>query len=145
MAFINVTQHLEYILLHSRPENVSKQGEKPKFYRDSAIAVAENPSNYNELPDLSDWIGHRILARRPDNYFSTGIIDRIVEGSGDTLVVILEGTPLVYSDVLSCDSYSDIISDAIPATKQVNFVKEHEIIFLYAIYQHKSEFFFHCH
>ncbi len=92
----------------------------PKLYRDSSIGVIEKQACYDELPDLSDWIGHRILARRPDNYFSTGVIDRVVEGSCDTLVIILEGTPLVYSDVLSRDSYGDIISDAIPSTKQVS-------------------------
>ena len=103
---------------------MSEQGEDPDRYQDSSIVVVEKQPTY-DLPDLSIWIGHRILARRSDHYFSSGVIDRIVERSGDTLVVVLDmddGTPLVYSNVLSRESYGNIISDAIPATKQVSSV-----------------------
>lgn len=110
--------------INSRHENVFERGDDHERYQDSSMAVVEKQASY-ELPDLSVWIGHRILARRSDHYFSSGVIERIVERSGDTLVVVLDmddGTPLVYSDVLSSESYGNIISDAIPATKQVSSV-----------------------
>ena len=74
----------------------------------------ENPFE----PDLSDWIGHRILARR-DNYFSSGVISNVFDVTSVVVSFDAEETPLVYHDVLRRESYGCIISDAAPSTKQV--------------------------
>jgi hypothetical protein len=80
------------------------------------------PETRYEL-DLTDWIGHRILARR-DNYFSSGVISSIFDGTSVVVLFDSEETPLVYHEVLTRESYGSIISDAIPSTKQVELLNK---------------------
>jgi hypothetical protein len=98
--------------------------------RNSVTYVSEIVKNeYTPIPetryelDLTDWIGHRILARR-DNYFSSGVISSIFDGTSVVVLFDSEETPLVYHEVLTRESYGSIISDAIPSTKQVKLLKK---------------------
>ena len=77
--------------------------------------------------DLSDWIGHRVLARRLTkdgtcSYYWPGAIQAILEG--DRVSVTLEGedAPLVCDNVLSMNRCA-IVSDVVPSTSQVSTLK----------------------
>jgi hypothetical protein len=69
-------------------------------------------------PDLTDWIGHRILARR-DKFFSSGVIRNVFDLTSVVVSFDAEDTPIVYHEVLRRENYGCIISDAVPASKQV--------------------------
>ena len=71
--------------------------------------------------DLTEWVGHRVLAVKGDIYCS-GVISEVSQSS-DTVTVILDGEsqPSVYRDILALPGQErpTIISDVIPATNQV--------------------------
>ena len=68
--------------------------------------------------DLTEWVDHRILARR-DDYFCPGIIKAAYKDNSIAVDFESEETPLIYSNVLSRGDFDTIISDAVPATNQV--------------------------
>ena len=68
--------------------------------------------------DLSEWVGHRILARR-DQYFCPGVIKAAYKDNSVAIDFETEESPLIYSNVLSKGDFDTIISDAVPATSQV--------------------------
>ena len=73
--------------------------------------------------DLSEWVGHRVLALRGEYYFP-GVIRDIVRTSeqGRDVTVLFDGdsAPLSYKNVLASTDKPPIISDAIPLTNQVS-------------------------
>ena len=74
--------------------------------------------------DLSDWIGHRILARRPSrdgscNYYWPGMIHATFEDNRVSVSLDSEPDPLTYENVLSLVKCS-IVSDVVPSTNQVS-------------------------
>jgi len=69
--------------------------------------------------DLSEWVGHRILARR-DQYFCPGVIKAAYKDNSVAIDFETEESPLIYSNVLSKGDFDTIISDAVPATSQIN-------------------------
>ena len=68
--------------------------------------------------DLSEWLGHRILARR-DDFFCPGIIKAAYKDNSLAVDFESEETPLIYSNVLSRGDFDTIISDSVPATNQI--------------------------
>ena len=76
--------------------------------------------------DLSDWIGHRILARRLSrdgncHYYWPGVIQCTFEGNRVSVSLDGEENPLVYDNVLSM-SRCAIVSDVVPSTSQVSYL-----------------------
>ena len=73
--------------------------------------------------DLSEWVGHRVLALRGEFYFP-GVIQDIIRTSetGRDVSVLFDGDsePLTYKNVLDSREKPPIISDAIPLTNQVS-------------------------
>ena len=78
--------------------------------------------------DLSDWVGHRILAKRPNrdatcHYYWPGVIHSTYE---DTLSIAVrfdgEESTFTYDNVLST-TRKTIVSDVIPSTNQVSFCR----------------------
>ena len=73
--------------------------------------------------DLSEWVGHRVLALRGEFYFP-GVIQDILRTSetGRDVSVLFDGDsePLTYKNVLDSREKPPIISDAIPLTNQVS-------------------------
>lgn len=86
-----------------------------------AINLVRSESKSTTL-DLSEWIGHRILARR-DQYFCPGIIKAAYKDNSVAIDFETEESPLIYCNVLSKGDYDTIISDAVPATSQVRNMK----------------------
>ena len=85
----------------------------------AAAAAADVKNEFQSLePDLTDWIGHRILARR-DNYFSSGVISNVFDLTSVVISFDAEDTPIVYHEVLRRENYGCIISDSVPSSKQV--------------------------
>lgn len=82
-----------------------------------AINLVRSESKSTTL-DLSEWIGHRILARR-DQYFCPGLIKATYKDNSVAIDFETEESPLIYCNVLSKGDYDTIISDAVPATSQV--------------------------
>jgi len=84
-------------------------------------AVVNSRENKNEI-DLSEWIGHRVLALRGEFYFP-GVIRQVFrsgESSRDVAVLFDGDTePLIYKNVLQPSEKAPIISDAIPMTTQI--------------------------
>ena len=83
--------------------------------------------------DLSDWVGHRILARRLSrdgscHYYWPGVIQSIFEG--DRVSVSLDGeeSPLIYDNVLSMARCA-IVSDVVPSTSQVSTIRFFVVLF----------------
>jgi hypothetical protein len=71
--------------------------------------------------DLSEWVGHRVLALRGDYYYP-GVIRDIRPGEvGRDVSVLFDGDsdPLIYKNILESTEKPPIISDAIPTTNQV--------------------------
>ncbi len=68
--------------------------------------------------DLSEWVGHRILARR-DQYFCPGVIKAAYKDNSVAIDFETEESPLIYCNVLSKGDFDTIISDAVPATSQI--------------------------
>ncbi|TRY76320.1 hypothetical protein TCAL_12026 [Tigriopus californicus] len=68
--------------------------------------------------NLSDWIGHRVLARR-DQYFCPGVIKKVFEGYSVSILFDGEDQPLIYHEVLAQSEYDTIISDAVPMSHKV--------------------------
>ena len=72
--------------------------------------------------DLSEWVGHRVLAVKGDIYCS-GVISAVAVPS-DSLSVLLDGEsqPTLYRDLLLLPGHDrpPIISDVIPSSSQVN-------------------------
>ena len=76
--------------------------------------------------DLSDWIGHRILARRPSregscHYYWPGVIQGTYEDSRVSVSLDGEESPVVYDNVLSV-ARCGVVSDVIPSTTQVSTI-----------------------
>lgn len=74
-------------------------------------------SNKHSVLDLSEWCGHRVLAKQRGWYYP-GVIK---EASGSDLVVVLDAKEervVHYSNVLDKECY-DIISDASPSINQI--------------------------
>jgi len=87
----------------------------------SSVSAVHSRDNKNEI-DLSEWIGHRVLALRGEFYFP-GVIRQVFktgESSRD-VAVLFDGDsePLIYKNVLEPTDKAPIISDAIPMTTQV--------------------------
>ena len=62
------------------------------------------------------------MARR-DDYFCPGIIKAAYKDNSIAVDFESEETPLIYSNVLSRGDFDTIISDAVPATNQVNVIQ----------------------
>ena len=84
-------------------------------------AVVNSRENKNEI-DLSEWIGHRVLALRGEFYFP-GVIRQVFRSgeSSRDMAVLFDGDtePLIYKNVLQPSEKAPIISDAIPMTTQI--------------------------
>ena len=85
--------------------------------------------------DLSDWIGHRILARRPSrdgscNYYWPGMIHATFEDNRVSVSLDGEDNPLTYENVLSMAAKCAIVSDVVPSTNQVIALKVFRNIFI---------------
>jgi len=91
------------------------------FRGQSHSSAIHSRENKNEI-DLSEWIGHRVLALRGEFYFP-GVIRQVFrsgESSRDVAVLFDGDTePLIYKNVLEPTDKAPIISDAIPMTTQV--------------------------
>ena len=101
------------------------------------ISHVENPSSSSSFQrqrfdasqdiDLSDWVGHRILAKRPGRdgtspYYWPGVIHSSYEDNRVSVLFDGEEIPSIYDNVLSMARCA-IVSDAIPSTSQVcNFI-----------------------
>ena len=89
---------------------------------DAEVAInlvrSETKNSLTSL-DLSEWVGHRILARR-DQYFCPGIIKASYKDNSVAIDFETEESPLIYCNVLSKGDFDTIISDAVPATSQVS-------------------------
>lgn len=101
-------------LAHSHPNN-------------PATVVPRQRLEGNFDIELSDWIGHRILARRPSrdgccNYYWPGMIHSTYEDNRVSVSLDGEETPLIYENVLSMAKCS-IVSDVVPSTNQVSNLK----------------------
>ena len=86
------------------------------------LNLSKNQSRPSRLNiDLSEWVGHRVLAVKGDIYCS-GVITEVAQ-SADTVTVSLDGEsqPSLYRDILALPGQErpPIISDVIPATAQV--------------------------
>ena len=69
--------------------------------------------------DLTDWVGHRVLAAKGDIY-SAGVIRHVTRDTCDVTVMLDGETQTsVYRDVLS-DTGARVISDVTPASDQVS-------------------------
>ena len=69
--------------------------------------------------DLTDWVGHRVLASKGDIY-SAGVIRHVTRDTCDVTVLIDgDSQPSLYRDVVT-DPGSPIISDVTPASDQVS-------------------------
>ena len=69
--------------------------------------------------DLTDWVGHRVLASKGDIY-SAGVIRHVTRDTCDVTVIIDgDSQPSLYRDVIS-DPGSPIVSDVTPASDQVS-------------------------
>ena len=90
----------------------------------AAAAAADIKSEFQSAlePDLTDWIGHRILARR-DNFFSSGVISNVFDVTSVVVSFDTEDTPIVYHEVLRRENYGCIISDSVPSSKQVTILE----------------------
>ena len=86
------------------------------------LNLSKNQSRQSRLNiDLTEWVGHRVLAVKGDIYCS-GVITEVAQ-SADTVTVSLDGEsqPSLYRDILALPGQErpPIISDVIPATNQV--------------------------
>ena len=78
--------------------------------------------------DLSDWVGHRILAKRPNrdatcHYYWPGVIHSTYEDTRSVAVRFDgEESTFTYDNVLST-TRKTIVSDVIPSTNQVSFFR----------------------
>jgi len=91
------------------------------FRGHSQARRGQNAENKNEI-DLSEWIGHRVLALRGEFYFP-GVIRQVFRsGESRDVAVLFDGDtePLIYKNVLEPTDKAPIISDAIPMTTQVD-------------------------
>lgn len=79
-----------------------------------------------ELVDLSEWINHRVLAKRKDIYVP-GVI-RSSDIANSVLVELdhPEGQREIYHDIFSSGRF-DVISDASPSISDVSLI----VIFLF--------------
>lgn len=68
--------------------------------------------------NLSDWIGHRVLARR-DQFFCPGVIKKVFEGYSVSILFDGEDQPLIYHEILAQSEYDTIISDAVPMSNKI--------------------------
>ena len=91
------------------------------FRGQSQSSAIHSRENKNEI-DLSEWIGHRVLALRGEFYFP-GVIRQVFKSgeSSRDVAVLFDGDsePLIYKNVLEPTDKAPIISDAIPMTTQV--------------------------
>ena len=77
--------------------------------------------------DLSDWVGHRILAKRPNrdatcHYYWPGVIHSTYEDTRSVAVRFDgEESTFTYDNVLST-TRKTIVSDVIPSTNQVSYL-----------------------
>lgn len=83
-----------------------------------AINLVRSETKSNTNIDLSEWVGHRILARR-DQYFCPGVIKAAYKDNSVAIDFETEESPLIYCNVLSKGDFDTILSDAVPATSQV--------------------------
>ena len=86
-----------------------------------AINLVRSESKCTTL-DLSEWVGHRILARR-DQYFCPGVIKAAYKDNSVAIDFETEESPLIYCNVLSKGDFDTIISDAVPSTSQVSYLE----------------------
>ena len=105
-----------------------------------AINLVRSESRPNPSLDLTEWVGHRILARR-DQYFCPGVIKAAYKDNSVAIDFETEESPLIYCNVLSKvnktqemgftftfyssnislqGDFDTIISDAVPSTSQLN-------------------------
>ena len=95
----------------------SVQSSRSQEDNEVAINLVRSEAKATTL-DLTEWVGHRILARR-DDFFCPGIIKAAYKDNSLAVDFESEETPLIYSNVLSRGDFDTIISDAVPATNQV--------------------------
>ncbi len=88
--------------------------------------------------DLSDWVGHRVLARRggsssndapgggtggaggsAGSFLCPGVVRGVYEGYSVSVLFDGEDRPLVYHEVIAPANLDVIVSDSVPATNQV--------------------------
>lgn len=65
-----------------------------------AINLVRSESRPNPSLDLTEWVGHRILARR-DQYFCPGVIKAAYKDNSVAIDFETEESPLIYCNVLS--------------------------------------------
>lgn len=125
-----VYNYSKYSRLSSRDENlVSAQLAKPtttavREYNSSNAVVAPPPSlpppSSTDDIDLSEWCGHRVLAKHQD-VFVAGSIRSI--GAHNSVLVELdhpEGSRQMYYDILGNGRF-DVVSDASPSVNDVSY------------------------
>lgn len=83
--------------------------------------------------NLSDWIGHRVLARR-DQFFCPGVIKKVFEGYSVSILFDGEDQPLIYHEILAQSEYDTIISDAVPMSNKVNSASQIVLEFYLKLY-----------
>jgi len=88
--------------------------------------------------DLSDWVGHRILAKRPNrdatcHYYWPGVIHSTYEDTRSVAVRFDgEENTFTYDNVLST-TRKTIVSDVIPSTNQVSFLNSFSAFIYYIL------------
>ena len=124
-------QHLEensqYFPSQSSNANVSGSSIHLSHHSNHPTSVQRQRIQPSFDIDLSDWIGHRILARRPSregncHYYWPGVIQATFEATL-SVSVLLDGEEgsVVYDNVLSMTRCA-VVSDVIPSTTQVSGV-----------------------
>ena len=74
-----------------------------------AINLVRSESRPNPSLDLTEWVGHRILARR-DQYFCPGVIKAAYKDNSVAIDFETEESPLIYCNVLSKVKFSNLLS-----------------------------------
>ena len=73
-----------------------------------AINLVRSESRPNPSLDLTEWVGHRILARR-DQYFCPGVIKAAYKDNSVAIDFETEESPLIYCNVLSKVKFSNLL------------------------------------
>ena len=82
-----------------------------------AINLVRSESRPNPSLDLTEWVGHRILARR-DQYFCPGVIKAAYKDNSVAIDFETEESPLIYCNVLSKVKFSNLLSKKIVKLKE---------------------------
>ena len=135
-------EHSQYFPSQTSNANVSGGSIHMSHPTNPASSIQRQRLQHSFDVDLSDWIGHRILARRPSregscHYYWPGVIQGTYEDSRVSVSLDGEESPVVYDNVLSV-ARCGVVSDVIPSTTQVstvlNFEKEEQNIIFMVLY-----------